>query len=69
MIYDRIRCPAHCDVRLMSEISSTGNGKVAGIADGLPGKVVVSQPSPVPTSCCSELDNTVELLLLSENLG
>ena len=40
-----VRCPAHCDVRLMSEISSTGNGKVAGIADGLPAKVIVSQPS------------------------
>ena len=44
-IYDRVRCPAHCDVRPMSEISSTRNGKVAGIADGLPAKVIVSQPS------------------------
>ena len=45
MIYYRVRCPEHCDVRPMSEISSTGNGKVAGIADGLPAKVIVSQPS------------------------
>ena len=40
-----VRRPAHRDVRPMSEISSTGNGKVAGIADGLPAKVIVSQSS------------------------
>ena len=37
--------PSNRDVRPMSEISSSGNGKVASIADGFPAKVIVSQPS------------------------
>ena len=48
LICDRIRSLSSAlwrTVRPSSEISSTGNGKVAGIADGLPAKVIVSQPS------------------------